>query len=81
MAPAARADTLDLHQYAGQQAVAEMSRRYGVSIVFRSAVNSSRPVTFSVDDAGHAGRPPPGDERLANALDMDFQKVYRRQQG
>jgi len=76
LASAVRADTLTFTSMPASNAVAEMSRRYGVSIVFRSAVNSSRPVTFSVDNADTPDGRVQAINDLANALDMDFQKVY-----
>ena len=74
--PVVRADTLSFTSAPASNAVAEMSRRYGVSIVFRSTVNSSRPVTFTVDNADTPDGRLQAINDLANALDMDFQKVY-----
>lgn len=74
--PTVRADTLTFSSTPASNAVAEMSRRYGVSIVFRSAVNSSRTVTFSVDNADTPDGRVQAMNDLGNALDMDFQKVY-----
>ncbi len=73
---AVRADTLTFTNTPVSNAVAQMSRRYGVSIVFRSVVNSSRPVTFSVDNADTPDGRVQAMNELANALDMDFQKVF-----
>ncbi len=75
-ATAVRADTLSFNAAPASNAVAEMSRRYGVSIVFRSAVNSSRPVTFSVDNPDTPDGRVQAMNDLGNALDMDFQKVF-----
>ena len=71
-----RADTLSFTSAPASNAVAEMSRRYGVSIVFRSAVNGSKPVTFSVDNADTPDGRVQAMNDLANALGMDFQKVF-----
>lgn len=76
LAAAVRADTLTFTRTPASNAVAEMSRRYGVSIVFRSAVNSSKPVTFSVDNADTPDGRVQAMNDLGNALDMDFQKVF-----
>ena len=76
LAAAVRADTLTFSGAPASNAVAEMSRRYGVSIVFRSAVNSSKPVTFSVENADTPDGRVQAINDLANALDMDFQKVF-----
>lgn len=76
LAAAVRADTLSFTSTPASNAVAQMSRRYGVSIVFRSAVNSRKPVTFSVDNADTPDGRVQAINDLANALDMDFQKVY-----
>ncbi len=72
----AQADTLSFTGTPASNAVAEMSRRYGVSIVFRSAVNSSKPVTFSVDNPDTPDGRVQAMNDLANALGMDFQKVF-----
>ncbi len=76
LATAVRADTLSFNAAPASNAVAEMSRRYGVSIVFRSAVNSSKPVTFSVDNPDTPDGRVQAMNDLGNALDMDFQKVF-----
>lgn len=71
-----RAETLTFTSAPASNAVAEMSRRYGVSIVFRSAVNGSKPVTFFVDNADTPDGRVQAMNELGNALGMDFQKVY-----
>lgn len=76
LATAVRADSLTFTSTPASNAVAEMSRRYGVSIVFRSAVNSSKPVTFSVDNADTPDGRVQAMNDLGNALGLDFQKVY-----
>jgi hypothetical protein len=73
---AVQADTLTFTRTPASNAVAEISRRYGVNIIFRSAVNSSKPVTFSVDNADTPDGRVQAINDLANALDMDFQKVF-----
>ncbi len=76
LAAAVRADSLTFTRTPASNAVAEMSRRYGVSIVFRSAVSGSKPVTFSVDNADTPDGRVQAMNDLGNALGMDFQKVY-----
>jgi len=76
LATAVRADTLSFTSTPASNAVAEMSRRYGVSIVFRSAVNSSQPVTFSVDNPDTPDGRVQAMNNLGNAVGMDFQKVF-----
>ena len=76
LATSVRADTLTFTTTPASNAVAAMSRRYGVSIVFRSAVNSSTPVTFSVDNADTPDGRVQAMNDLGNALGLDFQKVY-----
>lgn len=73
---AARADSLTFTSTPASNAVAQMSKRYGVSIVFRGAVNNARPVTFNVDDADTPDGRLQAMNALGNALDMDFQKVF-----
>ncbi len=74
--PAVRAETLSFTNVPASNAVAEMSRRLGVSIVFRGVAASTQPVTFSVDDVETAGGRLAAVSELANALHLDFQKVY-----
>jgi len=73
---AVRAETLSFTNAPASNAVAEMSRRLGVSIVFRGVAASAQPVTFSVDDVETAGGRLAAVSELANALHLDFQKVY-----
>ena len=49
-AGAVHADTLSFTNVAAGSAAAAMSKRYGVTIVFRGSVNTGQPVTFSVDN-------------------------------
>lgn len=53
-----------------------MSHRYGVTIVFRGNVNANLPVTFAVDDPDTPAGRLQAVSDLANALGLDFQKVY-----
>lgn len=73
---AVRAETLSFTNTPASNAVAEMSRRLGVSIVFRGVAASTQPVTFSVDDVETSGGRLAAVSELANALHLDFQKVY-----
>ena len=72
----ARADSLTFTGTPASNAVAQMSKRYGVSIVFRGTVNSAQPVTFNVDDADTPDGRLQAMNDLGNALGMDFQKVF-----
>ena len=76
LASSVRADSLSFTNTPAGSAVGEMSRRLGVSIVFRGKVNSSRPVTFSVDSPNTPEGRVQAMSELASALNMDFQKVY-----
>lgn len=75
-AMAGRADTLNFNGTPASNVVAEMSRRYGVSIVLRGNVNASQPVTLSVDDPDTPEGRLQAVSEIANALGLDFQKVY-----
>ncbi len=72
----ARADSLTFTSTPASNAVAQMSKRYGVSIVFRGTVNSAQPVTFDVDNADTPDGRVQAMNDLGNALGMDFQKVF-----
>lgn len=74
--PAAQADTLTFTNAPAGDVAATMSKRLGVTIVFRGSLNKSRPVTFSVDDPDSPGGRLQAVSSLATALDADFQKVY-----
>ena len=76
LATAVRAAPLVFASTPASNAVAQMSRRYGVSIVFRGVVNSSKPVTFTVDNPDTPDGRVQAMNDLGNALDMDFQKVF-----
>lgn len=76
LAASVRADSLSFTNTPAGSAVGEMSRRLGVSIVFRGKVNSSQPVTFSVDSPDTPEGRVQAMSELASALNMDFQKVY-----
>ena len=75
-ASAGRAETLTFNNTPASNVVAEMSKRYGVSIVLRGNVNANTPVTLSVDDPDTPGGRLQAVSDLANALGLDFQKVY-----
>jgi len=75
--PAVHADdTLTFTNTSASSAAAAMSKRFGVTIVFRGSVNMGQPVTFSVDNPDTAGGRLQAISSLASALDLDFQKVY-----
>ena len=69
-------DTLTFTNTPASNAAAVMSKRFGVTIVFRGGVNPSQPVTFSVDNPDTPGGRLQAISNLATALDVDFQKVY-----
>jgi len=71
-----RADTLTLTNTPASNAVAEINRRLGVTLVFRSAVNTNQPVTISVDNPDTPDGRLAVVSALANALGLDFQKVF-----
>jgi hypothetical protein len=73
---AVQADTLSFTNAPASNVAAEMGRRYGVSIVFKGAVNGNQPLTFSVDNADTPGGRLQAISYLADALGMDYQKVY-----
>ena len=72
---AVRADTLDLTNVSAKTAAAQMSRRYGISVVFKSPT-AGRMVTFSAEDPDKPAGRIQAVNGLANALKMDFQKVF-----
>lgn len=75
LAPAGRADTLSVTNVTPAVAAAQLQSRYGISVVFRSPV-VGRVVSFSADSPDTpAGRVQAVND-LANALGMDFQKVF-----
>lgn len=70
-----RADTLNLTNVSAANAAAQMSKRYGISVVYRGPV-TGRLVTLSAEDPDTpAGRVQAVND-LANSLGMDFQKVF-----
>ena len=70
------ADTLTFTNAPAGEVAAAMSKRLGVTIVFRGSVSKNLPVTFSVDDPDSSGGRLQAVSDLATALDADFQKVY-----
>lgn len=75
-ASAGRASDLTYTNRPAGNVVANLSRQYGITIVFRSPVNASLPVSFSVADADTPSGRLEAVSDLANALGLDFQKVY-----
>ncbi len=70
-----RADTLNLTNVSAANAAAQMSKRYGISVVYRGSV-TGRLVTLSAENPDMpAGRVQAVND-LANSLGMDFQKVF-----
>ena len=74
--PSVHADTLTFTDASAGSAAAALSRRLGVGVVFRGSVNTSRPVTFSVDNPNTPDGRLQAVSSLASALGLDFQKVY-----
>lgn len=75
LASGVRADTLNLTNISAANAAAQMSKRYGISVVYRSSV-TGKLVTLSAEDPDTpAGRVQAVND-LANSLGMDFQKVF-----
>ncbi len=73
----AQADTLTFTNASASSAAAAMNKRYGVTIVFRGAgINTSQPVSFSVDNPDTPDGRLQAINSLASALNLDFQKVY-----
>ena len=73
--PGRAADLTYTNRPAGN-VVANLSRQYGITIVFRSPVNANVPVSYSVADADTPAGRLEAVSDLANALGLDFQKVY-----
>jgi len=71
-----RADTLSFTNTPASNAVAEMNRRLGITLVFRGGVSANQPVTFSVDNPDTPDGRLQAVSSLANALGLDFQKVF-----
>ncbi len=76
LAVPAHADTISFTNTPASNVVAEMNRRLGITIVFRGGVSANQPVTFSVDNPDTPGGRLDAVSSLANALGLDFQKVY-----
>ncbi|MDQ2798706.1 MAG: hypothetical protein M3Y13_03575 [Armatimonadota bacterium] len=76
LAAAAQADPITFSGTPASSVVSQLSHQYGVSIVFKSDVNFTQPVTFSVADITAPGGRLQAVRRLANALGMDIHKVY-----
>ncbi len=75
LAAGVRADTLNLTNVSAANAATQMSKRYGISVVYRGSV-TGKVVTLSAENPDTpAGRVQAVND-LANALGMDFQKVY-----
>jgi hypothetical protein len=74
--PAVHAQTLSFTNTPASSAAMAMSKRYGVTIVFRGSINTGQPVTFSVDNPDTPDGRLQAVSNLASALNLDFQKVY-----
>ncbi len=75
LAAGVQADTLNLTNVSAANAAAQMSKRYGISVVYRGPV-AGRLVTLSAENPDTpAGRVQAVND-LANSLGMDFQKVF-----
>ena len=71
-----RAETLSFSNTPASNVVAQLNRQLGITIVFRGAVGASQPVTFSVEDPSTPAGRLDAVSSLANALGLDFQKVF-----
>ena len=71
-----RAETISFSNTPASNVVAQLNRQLGITIVFRGAVGASQPVTFSVDDPTTPAGRLDAVSSLANALGLDFQKVF-----
>ncbi|MGI4790337.1 MAG: hypothetical protein ACRYFS_15980 [Janthinobacterium lividum] len=74
--PSVRAETLTFNDASASSAAAAMNQRYGVTIVFRGSIDTSRPVSFSVDNPDTPDGRLQAVSSLASALGLDFQKVF-----
>ncbi len=75
LASGVQADTLNLTNVSAATAATQMSKRYGISVVYRGSV-TGKVVTLSAENPDTpAGRIQAVND-LANSLGMDFQKVY-----
>ncbi len=70
-----RADTLDLTNVSAKTAAAQMSKLYGISIIFKSPATGRR-VTLSAENPDKPAGRIQAVNGLANSLGMDFQKVF-----
>lgn len=71
-----RAGDLTFNNTPAGNIVSQMSKQYGVTVVFRSPVNVNTPLSFTVQDADTPAGRLEAVSDLANALGLDFQKVY-----
>ncbi len=74
--PAVHAQTLAFTNTPASSAATAMDKRYGITIVFRGTVNTSQPVTFSIDNPDTPDGRLQAISSLAGAMGVDFQKVY-----
>jgi hypothetical protein len=72
----AQSSTLTFTNASPNSAAAAINQRYGVTIVYKSLVNPGQTVSFSVDNPDTAAGRLLAISDLANAVGMDFQKVY-----
>lgn len=70
------AATLTFSNASARSAAAAMNQHYGVTVVFRGSIDTSRPVSFSVDSPDTPGGRLQAVSNLASALGLDFQKVF-----
>ena len=75
-AASGRAEDLTFNNTPAGNIVSQMSKQYGVTVVFRSPVNVNTPVSFTVQDADTPAGRLEAISDLADALGLDFQKVY-----
>ena len=75
-AASGRSEDLTFNNTPAGNVVSQMSRQYGVTVVFRSAINVNTPISFTVQDADTPAGRLEAISDLANALGLDFQKVY-----
>lgn len=72
----AQAAPLVINGLSAVQAAAQLSTKYGVSIVYKGDFGPSRDLTFTVDDADAPGGRLQAVNALANAVGADFTKTY-----
>lgn len=73
---ASHAAPLVLANLTAREAASQISTKYGIYIVLKSAFPASRRVTFTLTDADSAGSRLQAVNELANALGADFSKTF-----